>query len=151
MKNESGVTLENVCGQLWTESVENVSFGRESEDPLTATVMARVTSQMPSTHCSLVGAPKTDLSRFSAIPPRLQEQIKRTASGHQGNGSGWPPYASPAAVGVRYRRSGEQTAISSICILHIVPQIDFLRNTMCVSSLAICYNLIFYPQLFRST
>ncbi|KAF8510333.1 hypothetical protein JB92DRAFT_444510 [Gautieria morchelliformis] len=78
VRNESGVTLENVCGQLWTDYGE--SFITEAE--------------------------------FEKIPPRLQEQVKRTASGHQANGA-WPPYASPAP-GVRYRRS------------------DFLRNMMCV-------------------
>ena len=46
------------------------------------------------------------LFRFASIPARMQEQIKRTASGSQANGA-WLPYASPAAAGMKYRRSGK--------------------------------------------
>lgn len=72
-----------------------------------ATVTENVSSQnqstysYPLTHWSLI------LQRFGSITPRIQEQIKRAATGNQGNGV-WPPYASPAPTptGVRYRRSG---------------------------------------------
>lgn len=42
---------------------------------------------------------------FQALPPRLQEQVKRTAA--HNSQSGWNMYYSPAVTPNRYRRVGE--------------------------------------------
>jgi hypothetical protein len=44
---------------------------------------------------------------FAALPPRLQEHIKRAAAHREAQGGGWNMYYSPAPATNRFRRVGK--------------------------------------------
>ena len=43
---------------------------------------------------------------FAALPPRLQDALRRTATNNQSGSAGWGGYYTPAQVPNRYKRIG---------------------------------------------
>jgi len=71
VKNERGVTMNDICTSVWKEHTENIVTEGE----------------------------------FMALPPRLQEQVKRASMHNNSQSQTWNMYYSPAgAVPNRYKR-----------------------------------------------
>jgi len=70
VRNERGVTLQDVCTTIWKEYTENYVTDGE----------------------------------FAALPPRLQDALRRTATNNQSGAAGWGGYYTPAQVPNRYKR-----------------------------------------------
>lgn len=70
VKNDRGVTLQDVCTTIWKEYTDNYVTDAE----------------------------------FAALPPRLQDALRRTATNNQNNSAGWNMYYTPAQVPNRYKR-----------------------------------------------
>ncbi|KIK59096.1 hypothetical protein GYMLUDRAFT_681800 [Collybiopsis luxurians FD-317 M1] len=69
VKNERGVTMGDVCTQIWKDYAEHDVTDAE----------------------------------FASLPPRLQDQVKRSAT-MRGTGGSWQAYYTPAATPARFKR-----------------------------------------------
>lgn len=93
--NDRGVTMGDVCGTIWKESVlsDSLEFMTDRTDDLI--LWNRYTENYITE------------AEFSSLPARFQEQVKRVAQNNQSSG-GWPAamyYNTPQPN--RYKRVGE--------------------------------------------
>lgn len=89
VRNERGVTMSDVCTALWKEQVPQL---RLMLSHLLIHYDYRYTDNLVSD------------GEFTALPVRLQEQVKRTAA-HNAQAGGWGYYNTPQPN--RFRRIGE--------------------------------------------
>lgn len=68
-------------------------------------------------------------AEFAALPPRLQEQVKRAAAAH--NQSSWNQYYTPQQMPNRFRRIGRFNLHFVSCFLSLIQAglvVDWLRE-----------------------
>jgi hypothetical protein len=103
VKNDKGVTNEDVINALWKECV-----------PLSISPSSFMLMPVPLTH-SLSYSEQVTEAEFASIPPRVQEHIKRTAANNLqmlAGGNQWQFYT-PVAPPNQYKRVGTCFALSS--------------------------------------
>jgi hypothetical protein len=116
VKNERGVTMNDVCTAVWKECVYS----------LTLSVFMLMSGTKSYTE-NFVTDPE-----FAALPPRLQEQVKRMAAHNNQSGGPWPGYyATPPVAPNRYKRVGASLFVPApfhSCSLFFLFHLDWLRE-----------------------
>lgn len=132
VKNEDGVTLGDICNQMWKECVSSSSPISPSALPFPFTSTSTyldvhfVSCQFPLVRQTLTFATYSYTehniteAEFTAVPARLQETIKR-ANAVNGGWGGPGQFYSPAPNPGRYRRVGTWLFFLRLDLLPLLP------------------------------